>query len=235
MALTGRPGPNEALEAARSSPLLASCEGSVLGDLCTQAYCHDYPANNYLLHRGDPPGAVYLVLEGRVKLTMADEHGREVIVDIVFPGELVGLESALEGGPQPSDAVTAEPSRLARFRGDRFARAARVDPALQDALLRLLARRVRQAYKKVWEHALLDVKDRLLYTLAEIAEREGRPDGDGEDVVFTRPTHQELAYRIGSSREVVTRVLKEILESDLLQAEGRVIRIPMSALVLRDE
>ena len=54
-------------------------------------------------------------------------------------------------------------------------------------------------------------------------------------IVFTRPTHQELAERIGSSREVISRILKELLESDFLGAEGRVIRVSESALVLKDE
>ena len=60
---------------------------------------------------------------------------------------------------------------------------------------------------------LLSVKERLLATLLEIAEREGQHESGREVIVFTRPTHQELADRIGSSREVVTRILKELLES----------------------
>jgi CRP-like cAMP-binding protein len=93
---------------------------------------------------------------------------------------------------------------------------------------------VRQAYQKIGEHALLSVKERLLYTLLEIAEQEGELGPEG-DWIFTRPTHQELADRIGSSREVVSRVLKELLESELLEAEGKIIRVSESALILRDE
>ena len=55
------------------------------------------------------------------------------------------------------------------------------------------------------------------------------------EIVFLRPTHRELANRIGSSREVVTRLLKELLDSDLLESEGRVIRVSESALVLRED
>ena len=71
--------------------------------------------------------------------------------------------------------------------------------------------------------------------LLDIAEREGQPEPESAAIVFTRPTHQELANRVGSSREVVSRLLKELLESDLLQAEGRIIRVSESALVLRED
>ena len=89
--------------------------------------------------------------------------------------------------------------------------------------------------QRIGEHALLSVKERLLYALLEIAEREGERHPEGDGIVFTRPTHQELADRIGSSREVVSRMLKELLDSDLLQAEGKVIRVTESALVLHDD
>ena len=108
-------------------------------------------------------------------------------------------------------------------------------PAAQGGLAQELAGRVRQAHQRIGEHALLSVKERLLYALLEIAESEGTPHPEGNGIVFTRPTHQELADRIGSSREVVSRMLKELLDSDLLQAEGKVIRVSESALVLRED
>jgi CRP/FNR family cyclic AMP-dependent transcriptional regulator len=106
---------------------------------------------------------------------------------------------------------------------------------MREVLLYELSTRVREAYQKIGEHALLGVKERLLYALIDIAEREGISEPDGAGVTFTRPTHQELANRIGSSREVVSRVLKELLDSETLRADGRVIRVSESALVLRDE
>ncbi len=154
---------------------------------------------------------------------------------MVGPGGMFGLISALDGGPEPTNAITAASSRLAKFDSEAFFAWLDGQERVREALLREMGWRVREAYQKIGEHALMGVKERLLYALLDIAESEGKPGPDGEGVIFTRPTHQELANRIGSSREVVSRVLKELLESELLQAEGRVIRVPESALIVREE
>jgi len=235
MAVTRRTKTNDDLWArARDLAIFQGAGEKALNELVSVAACHNYPKNNILFYQGDPAGAVFLVADGRVHLTLNNEEGKEVIVSIVRPGGLVGLVSALDRGPQPANAITASPSRLARFSGQKFVAWMERHGVTQKALLGELAQSVRQAYQKVGEYALMGVKERLLYALSDIAEREGKPAG-GETIVFTRPTHQELADRIGSSREVVSRVLKELLESDLLQAEGRIIRVSESALVLRED
>lgn len=221
--------------AAKNVPFLQSASTDALEDLGTIARCHDYPKNNILFYEGDSPGSAYLVVAGRVKLCLMSEEGREVVLAMIRPGGMFGLISAFDGDPQPTNAITVVPSRIARFSVDDFSRWLERHQLPQDLLMKELGRRVREAYQKVGEHALLSVKERLLYALIDIAEREGKPGPGGEGIVFTRPTHRELANRIGSSREVVSRVLKELLDSELLQAEGRVIRVPESALVLRED
>ncbi len=219
---------------ARHFPIFAAVDEDDFAELAALAICHDYPKNNILFYQSDPAESVYLVLDGRVKITLMNEEGKEVVLAIAQPGGLFGLVSAFDGGPHPANAITAEPSRLAKFDRAAFARWLERHPGMQQTLLSELAARIRQLYAKVGEHALLGVRERLLFTLLEIAEREGERMPGGQTIVFTRPTHQELANRIGSSREVVSRLLKDLLDSELLQAEGRIIRVPESALVLRE-
>lgn len=209
---------------------------SDLEALARMALCHEVPKNNILSYRGDPSGAVYLVVSGRVKTILTNDEGREVIVRIVGPGGLFGLSTVLDGGEQLSNAVTVSRSTVAKFKGEAFLRWANDSPAGRPAVQRELAQQVRDLYRKIGEHALMSARDRLLYTLLEIAEAEGEEDAAGERVSFTRPTHKELANRIGSSREVVTRLLAELRDSELFESdEGRVIIVPMSALVLRND
>jgi CRP/FNR family cyclic AMP-dependent transcriptional regulator len=235
MALNRKGQLEDCRNALRRSPIFEGVPEKALVELEGMALCHDYPKNNILFYEGDPGRALFLVVRGEVKISLNNEEGREVVVAIVGPGGIVGLVSMLDGGPQPANASTVTPSRLARFNGDDFSSWMRRHGVSQAPLLLELGRCVRQAYQKIGEHALLSVKERLLSALLEIAEREGEPERDGASIVFTRPTHQELADRIGSSREVVSRVLKELLESELLEAEGKVIRVSESALVLREE
>ncbi len=235
MAVNRKVSPEDFASIARSFPILESVSDAGLKALARLAVCHDYPKNNILFYQGDPGSQLLLVLSGRVKITIASEEGREVILASVGPGEFCGLVSAVDGGAHPGNAITVEPSRLARFDATGFGDWLDGQPEMQRALLMELGRRVRLAYGKIGEHALLGVKERLLYALLDIAESEGTPDPGSEVIIFTRPTHQELANRIGSSREVVSRLLKQLLQSDLLQAEGRVIRVPESALILRED
>jgi CRP-like cAMP-binding protein len=223
----------ELCDVAAKVPFLRDVTDQGLKELAAITRCHDYPKNNILFYQGDPPDAAHLVVSGRVKMTLMNEEGREVVLTIVRPGGLLGLIAAADQGPQPANAITVAPSRIASFFTDEFVAWLEKHGLLRQVLMHELGLRLREAYHKIGEHALMAVKERLLYALLDIADREGEPDG--EVVVFTRPTHQELANRIGSSREVVSRVLKELLESDLLQAEGRVIRVPESALILREE
>lgn len=223
------------LAAARSSPLLSAAGEAALGELQTAALCHDYPKNNMLFYQGDPARAVYLVVAGEVKASLTNEEAREVVIRLVRPGGLLGLAAVVDGGPHTANAATVTRSRLARFNAaDLLAWIDRHADARQ-ALTRELAGLVRQGYQRIGEHALLSVKERLLYALLEIAESEGERHPEGDGIIFTRPTHQELADRIGSSREAVSRMLKELLESELLEAEGKVIRVSESALILRED
>lgn len=229
------PPHQELYSVARELPIFEGVTDKAIAELASMAVCHEYPKNNILFYQGDPGGTVFLVVTGRVKITLMNEEGREVIISSVGPGGLFGLISALDEGLRPANAITTEPSHLAKFDSDAFLRWLDGERAMERLLLRELGHRIRLAYSRIGEHALMGVKDRLLSALLDIADREGRLEPEGETIVFTRPTHQELASRIGSSREVVSRLLKELLESDLLQAEGRVIRVSESALILREE
>ncbi len=235
MALSSKRRPGNLADVCRKFAFFKGVGEEALTELTSRALCHDYPKNNILCYRGDPTAAVFLVISGRVKIILTSDEGREVIVSILGPGGLFGLTSSLDGGDQLAEVVTVEPSRIARFETDAF-RAWSRRPEVQAAVIRELTGRVRGLHQKIGEHALLGAKERLLLTLLEIAEDEGEQDPRSAEIIFTRPTHQELAHRIGSSREVVSRLLAELLESDLLRAdEGRVIRVTESALILREE
>ena len=207
-----------------------------LAELGSLALFHEYPKNNILSYRGDPAGPVYLVIRGRVKIILTNDEGREVIVALCGPGGIFGLTSAIDGEDQLGTALTIEETQIARFDGEAFLRWTRRSSGAQNVLVRELTRRVRELNEQIGAHALMSARDRLLDTLLDIADAEGESEPGDESVIFTRPTHRELANRIGTSREVVSRLLAELMDDAVLEAdEGRVIRVPLSALVLREE
>lgn len=217
-------------------PFFDGVGAAELEELAALALCHEYPKNNILSYRGDPAGPVHLVVSGRVKILLSNDEGREVIVSLLGPGGIFGLTSALDGEGQPGTAMTIERSTIARFNGDAFLRWTAGSAGAQTALVRELTRRIRELHARIGAHVLMSARDRLLDTLLEIAGTEGAAEPGNECVTFTRPTHRELANRIGSSREVVSRLLAELRDSDVLETEdGRVLRVPLSALVLRED
>ena len=234
MAMTGRVAGAELKADLREFGPLQGLGEEGLEKLCLIGRCHDYPSGNVIHYKGDVDNAVHLIVRGKVKIVMTSEDGRDVAIDLLRPGDVLGLVAAVSGGGHPAHAITATEARLLKFKSSSFFSWVESQDTLENLVWKQLSSRVRHAYQRIAEHALMGVKERLLFTLLEIAEHEGMPAAEGE-VVFTRPTHRELAQRIGSSREVVTRVLNELLESDLLDAEGRVIHVPLSALVLREE
>lgn len=235
MALSSRSRPPDLEAKLADFPFFRGLRRSEIDDLAALALCHEYPKNNILSYRGDPASSVFLVMSGRVKMILTNDEGREVVVSLLGPGGLFGLVAALDGDEQLASAVTTRPSTIARFNAQSFMRWADGSPGARGAVMRELGRQVRDLHQKIGEHALMSAKDRLLCTLLEIADAEGETEPDGSVVAFTRPTHKELAHRIGSSREVVTRLLAELRDSELFEDEGRIIRLPLSALVLREE
>lgn len=236
MALTRKKGPPDLGATLGTFSFFKGVRKTELEELADLALCHEYPRNNILSYRGDPAGNVFLVISGRVKVILTNDEGREVILALLGPGRLFGITAAFDDGEQPAHAVTIERSMIARFNAGAFVRWTEGSAGARGALVRELTRQIRELSHKVGEHALMNTRDRLLATLLEIADAEGEPEPGGTQVSFTRPTHKELANRIGTSREVVSRLLAELREDDLLESdEGRVIRLPLSALVLRDD
>ncbi|HSJ16131.1 MAG TPA: Crp/Fnr family transcriptional regulator, partial [Longimicrobiales bacterium] len=148
--------------------------------------CREYPRNNILFNHGDPSHTLYIVVHGRVKVSLINEEGREVVLAMSGPAGMCGLVAMLDDGPYTGTAMTLEPTIAALIPRDRFMAWLRDRPQLHRQLVLELANMLRQAYEKVGEQALLPVKRRLLAVLIEIAREEGQ--ARGQEIVFTRPT-----------------------------------------------
>lgn len=208
---------------------------SALQELIGLAVPRSYPKGNLLFCHGEPATVVYVVLSGRVKVSLLSEEGREVILAMIRPAQLIGLDAALDDGRNFGTATTVTRCRLAKIDRTAFLAWLQSHPAAQRGLLGELAHRLHDAYEKIGEQALLPVKRRLLMTLIELAREEGTLEPGGP-VTFVRPTHQQLAELIGSSRVVVSRILKELIEEEsAFAADGNVIRVYLDDLILVDD
>jgi CRP/FNR family cyclic AMP-dependent transcriptional regulator len=184
-----------------------------------------YPKGNILFHHGDPCFAAYLIVSGRVKLTVAAEDGREFALEVFGPADICGMIATLDGGPHNGTAITVANSKIGVISRDRFQAWLTGHPLLQQSIVSALVKMLRSVYERVGMQALLPVKRRVRAALIEIAQTNGSPS-DAREYVVPRPTHQELAERVGTTRVVVSRVIKELLEEERwIKMDGHTLRV----------
>ena len=193
--------------------------------------CRTFPKGNILFHHGDPCFAAYVVISGRVKLTVASDDGREFALEVFGPGDIAGLIATLDGGPNNGTAITLSETRVAVVPRERFHAWMAGRPLVQQTVTAALVRMLRSVYERVGMQTLLPVKRRVRAALIEFAQANGKAV-DGDEYVSPRPTHQELAERVGSTRVVVSRAMKEILdEEESIRMDGRTLRVRLDGQV----
>jgi CRP/FNR family cyclic AMP-dependent transcriptional regulator len=209
------------LEALKSVPLFSCLTDGDLEKLNQAAVVKTYPKNAFLFSEGDDTDCLYVIDSGKVKAVIIDEQGKEVILSIFGPGDYFGEIALVDGKKRSASIVTREPVRvLILTRKDlRILLARNQDLAMN--LLQAMVRRLRESNKQIEGLALMDVYGRVTRLLSHLATSRG---GD-ETVVEERLTHQEIASMTGASREMVSRILKELAIKGFISVKDKMIAI----------
>lgn len=172
--------------------------------------------------------ALFVIQQGQVKVSIFHEDGREYILSLLSPGEVFGELSLLDGRPRSANVVAIEDTTLIALRRADFLRLLASSPQIAVALLEELAARLRRSDYQVEGLALFNVASRLSKTLLRLALERGVETGSGL-LIKERPTHQQLANMTGTTRETVSRVLKQLERQGYIACRGREL------LILREE
>lgn len=166
-----------------------------------------YPKQTIILSEGDNSDSLYVILSGRVKVYLNDENGKEAIINYQDAGEYFGELSLIDDSRRSASIMTVEKSTMAIMPKQAFHQVLKNNPDIAIHLLKDMVHRVRTLTDEIKSLALSDVYGRLSKTLLSLAtERDGL-------LVIERPvTQQELANRIGSSREMVCRIFKDLVK-----------------------
>jgi CRP/FNR family transcriptional regulator, cyclic AMP receptor protein len=200
-------------------PLLSRIDAAELQRLAALTRERQYAKGSVILFENDPGDSLFIVRQGRVKVVLVGEDGREVILGVLGPGEYFGELSLIDEQPRSAHVIAMEDSTLLMLRSDDFRRRVEATPAMAWSLLLELSRRLRRADGKIGALVLLDVPGRIARLLLDAADESG---GDR----ITKPlTHQTIANMIGASRETVSRAIAEFQESGWITVERRLIRI----------
>ena len=200
----------------------AHLDENALRALAPGGAVRSYAKNVVIVSEGDTTDSLYVVLSGRVKAFVSDESGREAVVNTIGPGDYFG-ELVLDGGPRSASIMTLEPCRLFVIPQADVERLLEANPAFARDLLRKLIGKVRSLTGRVADLALKDVYARLVKFIDENA-----VDEQGRRVISERLTQSDIAERIGGSREMVSRILKDLAVGGYVAIESRQI------VVLRD-
>ena len=203
-------------------PLFAGLEEQQLAVLARAIVRKSVGRNIKIIGAGDPTDSLYIVISGRLKVLMGDEQGREVILSILGPGEFFGEMGLLDDSPRSASVVTLETCELLTISKIDFKRSLAENFELSLMVMRGLVRRLREADQKIGSLALMDVYGRVARLLLEMAE-----DIGGEKVVVKKLSKQDIAKMIGASREMVSRVMKDLQLGGYIEVRGR-------SVVLRD-
>jgi CRP/FNR family cyclic AMP-dependent transcriptional regulator len=179
-----------------------------------------YDTNLALFHEGDDAGSVIVLLGGRAKITVLSSSGREVIVAVRGPGDLLGELAALIDAPRSATVVTIEQVDALIVSGSAFAAFLERNPRVALAILRIVADRLLYAEVQEVQFATHDVVGRVAHRLAELTERYGVASAEG--IVLDVPLSQEeLASWTGASREAVNKALQVLRSLHMIETGRR--------------
>ena len=177
---------------------------SLLAALAARGNSRSFRAQTILLNEGDAGGSLYIVLSGRLRVFASSPEGRDVILSEHGPGEYVG-ELSLDGTPRSASVKAVEATTCCVVAAAQVPEFLAEHPEFALHLTQKLTRMVRRLTEQVKSLALQDVYGRMVRLLMELSE----PVGD-ERVVREKLTQQDIADRVGSSREMVNRVMKDL-------------------------
>jgi CRP/FNR family cyclic AMP-dependent transcriptional regulator len=209
----------------RALPIFEMLDDDSLRPLTRVAMLRTVPRHTVVLHAGDRTDNIYFVISGALKVQVSDEEGREVILSMLGPGELFGEMGVLDDHPRSATVLAVETSEVVMIGQEEFKRCLAENPEVSLFIMRNLTRRLRLADRNIESLALLDVYGRVARLLLESADTV-----DGRKVVTHKLSKQDIAKMIGASREMVSRVMRDLTAQGLIhEQDGQLILVDLAA------
>ena len=204
----------------RNVPLFSGLDESELQRLSQVAVRRRAGRNEQVVRAGEDAESLIVLLTGRAKVTNFDEEGREIILAWLGPGEFFGEMGLIDGSPRSASVVAVEPCELLTIGKTEFQRCMQENFQVAQKLMQILVRRLREADRNIESLALLDVYGRVARLLLDLSEEEG-----GKRLVRQKISKQDMARMIGASREMVSKVMRDLEVGGYIISSGDIITI----------
>jgi CRP-like cAMP-binding protein len=187
--------------------------------------------DDYIFFEGDPSSWLGVVLDGRVKMIKHSEAGKDVVLDVISPGEMLGEVAAFNGESYPFTAQAMEPTVVATIHQDDYLRLLNQYPALALRVIEELGRRLREAQDMIRSMAVERVERRIARILLKLAATTGSSSEDG--ILIELPlTRQDIAEMAGTTVETAIRTMSKFRKKGLVRTKrGRVTILEPHQLV----
>lgn len=210
------------LDVLRAVPLFHQVGDADLRALAQLVREHKHPKGSVIVLHGDAGEALFLIRSGQVKVTVASEDGREVILSVLGAGSFFGEMALLDDEPRSAHVIAMEDTILLQLRREDFQARLKLAPELAISLLRELSQRLRRADDTIASLMLLDVNGRIAHLLLELAREEGGATGTR---IARRLTHESLGQMVGASRETVSRTMRNLVLRNVISVTRREIAL----------
>ena len=201
----------------KNIPVFEGLQEDDVRTLAEKAVVRNFSKNTIVINQGDLTDSFYVILTGKVKVYLADESGKELILDIKGPSQYFG-EMVLDEGPRSASVVTMEPSQFAVISRNDFRNFLLKHPEIALHVITNLIRTARGLNENVKSLTMLDVYGRVARMLLDLA-----VERDGHMVILEKLTQKDMANRVGASREMINRILRDLSTGGYIKVEsGRI-------------
>jgi len=176
----------------------------------------------HIVRQSEPGDSMFVIARGRVKVVLFGDNGREVILTILKAGEFFGEMALLDDMPRSANVVAQEDSTVLVLKRADFSEHILKSPRTGLNVMGELCRRLRRADEIIGNLATLDVYGRVAHIMIDLAKKDGEEVEEGI-LIRERPTQQDIASMIGTSRETVSRVLSDFQRRGFVEMRGREI------------
>ena len=190
----------------RRVPLFALLTESQAQQIADAVIKRRFKRGDRIVEQGLKSNALYIILSGRARVLASDSRGREVILATLQPGDYIGEMSLIDNEPHSATVRAEVQTDVLMLGRSEFARCMPESSSMAYAVMRVLVQRLRHSVRNIESLALMDVYGRLARVLLENAQR----DANGSLVIHDKISRLDLAKMVGASREMVTRVMKDL-------------------------
>ena len=204
----------------RQIPLFSSLTDTEIQKIESVSSEKTFLKDTVIISEGDDTNSLYIILKGRANALSMDPNGRQIILNVFRPGDYFGEMSFIDAKPRSAAVITKEKSKLVVIKREAFLQIISESPELMLNMMKGLVGKIRVATRQIEDLAFKDVYGRIARLLTDLKNK--------DNVITEKLTNTEIAFRVGASREMVSRIVSELKNGGYIEKNKGVLKLKRS-------